>query len=44
MLLSTSRLLRFTLAALKSFADDIGTLVSEEGCDVVVDDVAYLVE
>lgn len=44
MLLSTSRLPRFALAALKSFADDIGNLVSEEGCDVVVDDVVYLVE
>ncbi|CAM9628833.1 unnamed protein product, partial [Ectocarpus sp. 12 AP-2014] len=28
----------------QSFADDIGNLVSEEGCDVVVDDVVYPLE
>jgi len=26
----------------KTFADDIGKLANEEGCDVIVDDIGYL--
>lgn len=29
-------------ALLQTFADDIGVLADEEGCDVIVDDVSYL--
>ena len=30
--------------AAQNFADDIGILADEEQCDVIVDDIAYLLE
>lgn len=30
-----------TASLLKAFADDIRTLASQEGCDVIVDDIGY---
>ena len=29
------------LPAIKTFADDIGVLATEEQCDVIVDDIGY---